>query len=40
MLIAKKSVFYNKLDKQITIINDDINNYYKNVESDSYDLWD
>ncbi len=36
--LAKKSVSYNKLDKQITIINDDINNYYKNIESDSYDL--
>ena len=36
--LAKKSVSYNKLDKQIKIINDDINNYYKNIESDSYDL--
>ena len=36
--LAVKSVDYNKCNNQITIINDDINNYYKNCESDSFDV--
>ena len=36
--LALKSVKYNNLESKINIINDDINNYYKNMESDTYDL--
>lgn len=35
--LAKKSVEYNKLENQISIINDDIKHYYLNQESDSFD---
>lgn len=36
--LAIKSVKYNKLEKQINVINKDINDYYKECESDTYDL--
>lgn len=36
--LAKKTVEYNKLENQITVINDDINNLYKKLESDVYDV--
>ena len=35
--LAVKSVNYNKCDRQIKIINGDINELYKNIESDSFD---
>lgn len=35
--MAIDSIKYNQLEGQIKIYNDDINNYYKNVESDFYD---
>lgn len=35
--IAKKTIEINKLENQIEIINDDINNYYLNQETDIYD---
>lgn len=37
-LLAKKSIEYNKLDKQISIINDDINNKYKEWDSETFDI--
>lgn len=36
--LAQESVLLNKLDKQINIINEDINLLYKNIESDYYDI--
>lgn len=36
--LAKKSVEINNLDSQISIINDDINKLYLNLESDSFDV--
>ncbi len=36
--LAKKSVEFNKLDGQIELVNDDINNYKINTESDTYDV--
>lgn len=36
--MAKRSVSINNLDDRINIINDDINNYVNNVESDSFDV--
>ena len=36
--LALESVEINKLENQIEIINDDINNFYKNCESDSFDI--
>lgn len=36
--LAIESVKYNKLDEQIEIINDDINNYYKGIEPGSIDI--
>ena len=36
--MAQESVKLNQCDKQITIINDDINDYYKKIESDSFDV--
>ena len=36
--MAIESVKLNNLDNQITIINDDINEYYKNLETDSFDV--
>ena len=36
--LALKSVKYNHCDNQITIINDDINNLYKEYESDTFDV--
>lgn len=37
-LLAKESIEINNLENQINIINEDINNYYKNIESDTYDV--
>lgn len=36
--LATKSIAINKLDEQIELIKDDINNYQKNVESDYFDV--
>lgn len=36
--LAKKSVMYNQLENQITVINEDINNLYHQIESDTYDI--
>lgn len=36
--MAIESVKINKLENQINIINDDINNFYKTTESDTYDI--
>ena len=36
--MAMESVKLNNLDNQITIINDDINEYYKSLETDSFDI--
>ncbi len=36
--LAVESVKLNNKEDQITIINDDINEYYKNVETDTYDV--
>ena len=36
--MARRSVSINNLDDRINIINDDINNYANNVESDSFDV--
>lgn len=36
--LAIKSINYNNLSSQITVINDDINNYYNEQESDLYDI--
>ncbi len=36
--LATESVSINNKDEQITIINDDIKNYYKETESDSFDV--
>lgn len=36
--LALESVEINKLENQIEIINGDINNFYKNCESDSFDI--
>lgn len=36
--LALESVEINKLENQIELINDDINNFYKNCESDSFDI--
>lgn len=36
--LACDSIKYNKCEKQIEIINDDINNLYKEFESDSFDV--
>ena len=36
--LAKKSVEINNLDSQISIINDEINKLYLNLESDSFDV--
>ena len=35
--LAKKTIELNKLEKQITIINDNVNNYYLNEKTDTYD---
>lgn len=37
-LLAKESIEINNLEDQISIINEDINDYYKNIESDTYDV--
>ena len=37
-LLGKKSIEYNKLEKQITIYNEDIKDFYKNIETDTYDV--
>ena len=36
--LGKKSIEYNKLDSQIKIYNEDIKEFYKNKETDTYDL--
>lgn len=36
--LAEDSVIENKLEEQINIINQDINDYYKDEESDKYDI--
>lgn len=36
--MARRSVSINNLDDRINIINDDINNYANNIESDSFDV--
>ena len=36
--LATKSVEYNKCSNQVSIINTDINEYYKNCESDTFDV--
>lgn len=36
--LAQRSVDINNLNNQITLINDDINNLYLNLESDSFDV--
>ncbi len=36
--LAQKSVSLNKLEQQITIINEDVKTYYKNIESDTFDV--
>ena len=36
--LAMKSIQYNKLQNQITVINDDINNKYKEWNSESFDI--
>ena len=36
--MAMKSIQYNKLQNQITVINDDINNKYKEWNSESFDI--
>jgi len=36
--LANESVRINNLENQINIINDDINNYYQNVETDTFDV--
>lgn len=36
-LLGKKSIEYNGLEERITFINDDIKEYAKNIESDSFD---
>lgn len=35
--LGKKSIEYNHLENRITFINDDIKEYYKRIESDSFD---
>ena len=35
--LGKKSIEYNHLENRINFINDDIKNYYKSIESDSFD---
>ena len=35
--LGKKSIEYNHLEDRINFINDDIKEYYKNIESDSFD---
>jgi len=37
-VLAQKSITINHLEKQIQIINADINEYYKELESDSFDV--
>ncbi len=37
-VLANKSVKYNKLENQIEIINDDIKNYVKNTQSETFDI--
>ena len=36
--MAKRSVSINSLDYRINIVNDDINNYANNIESDTFDV--
>ena len=36
--MARRSVSINNLDDRINIVNDDINNYASNIESDSFDV--
>ena len=36
--MAKRSVSINNLDDRINIVNDDINNYVNNIESDTFDV--
>ncbi len=36
--LASKSVIYNNLEKQISIINQDMKEYFKNIESDTFDV--
>lgn len=36
--LGKKSIEYNKLEKQINIYNVDIKDFYKNIETDTYDI--
>lgn len=36
--LAQESIKINNKENQITIINDDINNYYKTIETDSFDV--
>ena len=36
--LAKKSIAYNKLEKQIEIIEDDIKHYYQVMDTESFDL--
>ena len=36
--MAKRTVEINNLEEQITILNDDINEWYQNIESDTFDV--
>lgn len=36
--LAKESIKINNKENQITLVNDDINNYYKKIETDSFDI--
>ena len=35
--LAQKTIKFNKLENQIKLVNDDINEYYKKVDTDTYD---
>ena len=35
--LAKKTIKFNKLENQVKLVNDDINDYYKKVDTDIYD---
>jgi len=36
--LSVKSIEYNELNEQISFINEDINDWYKNIETDTYDV--
>ena len=36
--LAKKTIKFNKLENQVKLVNDDINDYYKKVDTDIYDV--